>query len=38
MGTVQRLTEWVMDDPDMDRLAEACDVLGKPSWVDEPRL
>lgn len=28
MGTVQRMTEWLMDDPSMDRLAEACDVIG----------
>lgn len=28
VGTVQRMTEWVMDDPNMDRLAEACDVIG----------
>lgn len=28
VGTVQRMTEWVMDDPSLDRLAEACDVIG----------
>jgi hypothetical protein len=28
VGTVQRMTEWVMDDPSIDRLAEACDVIG----------
>lgn len=32
VGTVQRLTEWVMDDPSVDRLADACDVIG--GWVD----